>query len=124
MRISDWSSDVCSSDLDGDPLDALVVARSPFIPGSVVKARPVGVLKMEDEKGGDEKLLCVPVDSLFPYYRNIQGHGDLPEIVMQQIEHFFPHYKDLEPGKWVKIQGWGDAAEERDRQSTRLNSRH
>src|SRR3546814_335385 len=85
-----------------------------FIPGSVVKARPVGVLKMEDEKGGDEKLLCVPVDSLFPYYRNIQGHGDLPEIVMQQIEHFFAHYKDLEPGKWVKIQGWGDAAEARE----------
>src|SRR3546814_1517145 len=69
---------------------------------------------MEDEKGGDEKLLCVPVDSLFPYYRNIQGHGDLPEIVMQQIEHFFAHYKDLEPGKWVKIQGWGDAAEARE----------
>src|SRR3546814_9895406 len=69
---------------------------------------------MEDEKGGDEKLLCVPVDSLFPYYRNIQGHGELPEIVMQQIEHFFAHYKDLEPGKWVKIQGWGDAAEARE----------
>ena len=96
---------------DGDPLDALVVARSPFIPGSVVKARPVGVMKMEDEKGGDEKLLCVPTDELFPYYRNVKGHADLPDIVTQQIEHFFAHYKDLEPGKWVKIQGWGDADE-------------
>lgn len=98
---------------DGDPLDALVVARSPFIPGAVVKARPVGVLRMEDEKGGDEKLLCVPVDSLFPYYRNVSGHADLPEIVIQQIEYFFAHYKDLEPGKWVNIQGWGDADEAR-----------
>src|SRR3546814_20627817 len=114
MRISDWSSDVCSSDLDGDPLDALVVARSPFIPGSVVKARPVGVLKMEDEKGGDEKLLCVPVDSPFPYYRNIQGLGDLLEIVIQQIQHLFANSKDLQPGPWVHLQGRDDAALDRE----------
>jgi inorganic pyrophosphatase len=92
---------------DGDPLDALVVARSPFIPGSVVRARPVGVLLMEDEHGGDEKLLCVPVDALFPYYAAVGEREDLPGIVMQQIEHFFAHYKDLEPGKWVRILGWG-----------------
>lgn len=98
---------------DGDPLDVLVIARSPFIPGSVVKSRPVGVLKMEDEKGGDEKLLCVPVDSLFPYYRDVKNFTDLPEIVLQQIEYFFTHYKDLEPGKWVKIQGLGDVNEAR-----------
>ncbi len=96
---------------DGDPLDALVVARSPIIPGAVIKVRPVGVLLMEDDKGGDEKLVCVPLDTTFPYYSEIRGHDDLPEIVTQQIEHFFTHYKDLEPGKWAKIKGWGDAAE-------------
>lgn len=99
---------------DGDPLDALVVARSPFIPGSVVRARPVGVLLMEDEKGGDEKLLCVPLDALFPYYAGVGEHEDLPTIVMQQIEHFFAHYKDLEPGKWVRILGWGGVDQARD----------
>jgi len=99
---------------DGDPLDALVIARSPFIPGSVVRVRPVGVLLMEDDKGGDEKLLCVPVDTTFPYYADVGDREDLPAIVMQQIEHFFAHYKDLEPGKWVRILGWGDAAKARD----------
>ncbi|MCZ8326277.1 MAG: inorganic diphosphatase [Sphingomonadaceae bacterium] len=96
---------------DGDPLDALVIARSPIMAGAVIKVRPVGVLLMEDDKGGDEKLVCVPLDSTFPYYREVVGHDDLPPIVTQQIEHFFQHYKDLEPGKWVKIKGWGDAAE-------------
>jgi inorganic pyrophosphatase len=99
---------------DGDPLDALVVARSPFIPGSVVRARPIGVLLMEDEKGGDEKLLCVPVDTTFPYYADVGDREDLPTIVMQQVEHFFAHYKDLEPGKWVRILGWGDAGKARE----------
>jgi inorganic pyrophosphatase len=98
---------------DGDPLDALVVARSPFIPGSVVRARPVGVLLMEDEKGSDEKLLCVPVDTTFPYYADVGDGADLPTIVMQQVEHFFAHYKDLEPGKWVRILGWGGVDEAR-----------
>lgn len=81
---------------DGDPLDALVVARSPFVPGCVVRARPIGVLKLEDEHGGDEKLICVPVDTTFPYYSDVGERGDLPSIVLQQIEHFFKHYKDLE----------------------------
>ena len=98
---------------DGDPLDALVVARSPFIPGCVVRVRPVAVLRLEDEAGGDEKLLTVPVDTTFPYYSNVGEMADLPEIVMQQIEHFFTHYKDLEPKKWVRIGKWGDAEEAR-----------
>ena len=96
---------------DGDPLDALVVARSPFIPGSVVRVRPIAVLKLEDEAGGDEKLLTVPVDATFPYYSKITESSDMPEIVMQQIEHFFTHYKDLEKKKWVRVGQWGDTAE-------------
>jgi inorganic pyrophosphatase len=95
---------------DGDPLDALVVARSPFIPGCVVRARPIGVLNLEDEHGGDEKLICVPVDTTFPYYSDVGERQDLPSIVLQQIEHFFKHYKDLEEEKWVRVGEWGDAA--------------
>jgi inorganic pyrophosphatase len=91
---------------DGDPLDVLVVAGLPLMPGCVVRARPVGVLLMEDEKGGDEKLLCVPIDKLHPYYEGVKRHDELPSIVVEQIEHFFGHYKDLEKGKWVKITGW------------------
>ena len=96
---------------DGDPLDALVITRSPIIPGAVIKVRPVGVLLMDDDKGGDEKLITVPVDATFPYYREVMGHEDLPPIVTQQIQHVFQHYKDLEPGKWAKLNGWGDAEE-------------
>lgn len=98
---------------DGDPLDALVVARSPFIPGCVVRARPIAVLHLEDEHGGDEKLLCVPDDKTFPYYSNIHEKEDLPDIVAAQIEHFFTHYKDLESEKWVRVGQWGDAAKAR-----------
>ena len=98
---------------DGDPLDALVVARSPFIPGCVVRVRPIAVLKLEDEAGGDEKLLTVPVDGTFPYYEKVNESSDLPLIVMQQIEHFFTHYKDLEAKKWVRVGEWGDATEAR-----------
>jgi inorganic pyrophosphatase len=96
---------------DGDPIDALVVARSPFIPGSVVRARPIAVLFLEDEHGGDEKLLTVPLDSTFPYYTRVGEAEDLPEILRQQVEHFFTHYKDLEPEKWVRVGRWGDADE-------------
>jgi inorganic pyrophosphatase len=96
---------------DGDPLDALVIARSPFVPGSVVRARPIAVLNLEDEHGGDEKLVCVPDDKTFPYYRDVAEKSDLPEIVLQQIEHFFTHYKDLEKEKWVRVGKWGDADE-------------
>ena len=91
---------------DGDPLDAMVVARSPFIPGSVVRARPIAVLLLEDEAGGDEKVLAVPDKSTFPYYEKVEEADDLPDIVRQQIEHFFTHYKDLEPEKWVRVGRW------------------
>ena len=98
---------------DGDPLDALVIARSPFMPGCVVRARPIAVLQLKDEHGGDEKLVCVPITATSPYYANVQEKEDLPDIVFEQIEHFFTHYKDLEPEKWVRIGSWGDAAEAR-----------
>jgi inorganic pyrophosphatase len=98
---------------DGDPLDALVISRTPFIPGAVVRARPIAVLFLEDEAGGDEKLITVPVDETFPYYTGVGQREDLPEIVLQQIEHFFTHYKDLEPEKWVRISHWGNADEAR-----------
>ena len=94
---------------DGDPLDALVIARSPFVPGAVVRARPIAVLNLEDEHGGDEKLVCVPDDKTFPYYTDVTEKNDLPEIVLQQIEHFFTHYKDLEKEKWVRVGIWGGA---------------
>jgi inorganic pyrophosphatase len=99
---------------DGDPIDALIVARTPFIPGCVVRVRPVGVLLMEDDGGGDAKLLCVSVNKVHPYYDDVAEYTDLPKILLDQIEHFFTHYKDLEPGKWVKCEGWeGKATAER-----------
>lgn len=91
---------------DGDPVDVLVVTPFPLIPGVVVRCRPIGMLKMTDEAGGDEKLLAVPIDKLTPIYRKVQSPRDLPELTMNQIAHFFQHYKDLEAGKWVKVQGW------------------
>ena len=96
---------------DGDPVDVLVAARSAVIPGAVVRARPVGVLIMEDEAGEDEKILSVPADDLSPYYNNISSYRQLPDILREQIAHFFAHYKDLEPNKWVKIKRWGEADE-------------
>jgi inorganic pyrophosphatase len=98
---------------DGDPLDALVVARSPFMPGSVVRARPIAVLNLEDEHGGDEKVVCVPDTATFPYYSDVREKEDMPDIVFAQIEHFFTHYKDLEAEKWVRIGKWGNAEEAR-----------
>jgi inorganic pyrophosphatase len=98
---------------DGDPLDALVIARSPFIPGCVVRVRPIAVLNLEDEHGGDEKVICVPDDATFPYYKDVLEAVDLPGIVLQQIEHFFTHYKDLEAEKWVRVGTWGGAEDAR-----------
>jgi inorganic pyrophosphatase len=94
---------------DGDPLDCLVVALSPVMPGAVLRSRPVGALLTEDEKGADEKILAVPVDDLHPFYRNVSRPEDLPEILLQQFAHFFSHYKDLEPGKWARIKHWAGA---------------
>jgi inorganic pyrophosphatase len=92
---------------DGDPLDCLVMARWPFMPGCVVRARPIAVLFLEDEAGGDEKILAVPEVKTSPYYADVMEGTDLPKIVLEQIEHFFTHYKDLEPEKWVRIGHWG-----------------
>ena len=96
---------------DGDPIDAAVVGQIPVIPGVIIRSRPVGVLIMEDESGIDEKILCVPVDDLHPFYTNISSYRDLRPILIDQIAHFFEHYKDLETDKWVKVQGWGEAEE-------------
>jgi len=96
---------------DGDPTDMLVAGPIPVIPGAVLRARPVGVLIMEDEAGQDEKILGVPVDKLHPYYSDVENYSDLRGVLLDQIAHFFEHYKDLEKDKWVKIVRWGDADE-------------
>ena len=96
---------------DGDPCDVLVANTRPLVPGSYIAVRPSGVMLMEDEGGGDEKILAVPVPKLTKRYENVHNYTDLPKITLDQIQHFFEHYKDLEPGKWVKLKGWGDAAE-------------
>ncbi len=95
--------------LDGDPADVLVITRFPLVSGAVIACRPIGVLLMEDDGGKDEKIIAVPTVKLDPMYANITETSDLPEITVQQIQHFFEHYKDLEKGKWVKIAGWGDS---------------
>ncbi len=96
----------CTLGDDGDPVDVLVISPFALIPGVVVRCRPIGMLKMTDEAGGDTKLLAVPIDKLTPLYREIETPRDLPEVMLSQITHFFAHYKDLEPGKWVRIEGW------------------
>jgi inorganic pyrophosphatase len=98
---------------DGDPIDVLVANTRPIIPGAVINVRPVGVLKMMDESGGDEKIVAVPSPHLTKRYLHVHNYTDMPTITLEQIQHFFEHYKDLEPGKWVKLAGWGDAAEAR-----------
>ena len=98
---------------DGDPIDVLIASTRPIMPGAVISCRPIGVLKMSDEGGEDEKIVAVPSDKLTKRYLKIKEVSDLPEITLEQIKHFFEHYKDLEPGKWVKVTGWGDAAEAR-----------
>lgn len=94
---------------DGDPCDVLVANTRPLVPGSYIAVRPIGVMMMEDEGGGDEKIIAVPVPKLTKRYENVHNYTDLPQITLDQIQHFFEHYKDLEPGKWVKLTGWGDA---------------
>lgn len=92
--------------LDGDPTDVLVVGRRPLVPGCVVPVRPIGVLLMEDNAGMDEKILAVPAKRLHPFWDDVEEYTDLPKILIEQIQHFFEHYKDLEKGKWVKVTGW------------------
>jgi inorganic pyrophosphatase len=96
---------------DGDPADVLVAGRVPVVPGAVVRSRPIGALMMEDEAGLDEKILAVPVDDLHPFFTDIGSYRDLPKILLDQVAHFFEHYKDLEPNKWVKITRWAEADE-------------
>lgn len=96
---------------DGDPIDVLIASTRPLVPGCVINVRPIGVLKMEDNSGKDEKIIAVPSPKLTMRYDKVKDYTDLPEITVKQIEHFFEHYKDLEPGKWVKIFGWGDSKE-------------
>ena len=93
---------------DGDPIDVLICNTRPLVPGCVINVRPIGVMVMEDDGGKDEKIIAVPVPKLTQRYDKIKNYTDMPEITLKQIEHFFTHYKDLEPGKWVKIEGWKD----------------
>ena len=94
---------------DGDPVDCMVIGRHALVPGVVLPSRPIGALLMEDESGQDEKILAVPVNKLHPFYEDVTSYKDLHHILIEQIEHFFTHYKDLEKGKWVKVKHWTDA---------------
>jgi inorganic pyrophosphatase len=96
---------------DGDPIDVLVASTRAITPGAVINCRPIGVLIMTDEAGGDEKVIAVPSSQLTRRYENVQNYTDLPDITVEQIGHFFAHYKDLETNKWVEVERWGDAAE-------------
>jgi inorganic pyrophosphatase len=96
---------------DGDPCDVLVVTQVPVVSGAVIPSRPVGALLMEDEAGGDEKIIAVPIEALHPFYRGVRSYRDLPPLLCEQIAHFFRHYKELERGKWVKLLRWADVDE-------------
>ena len=91
---------------DGDPTDVLVVSSEPVSPGSVIRSRPIGMLEMEDEEGIDTKIIAVPVSKLDKTFDNIKEVSDLPEAILNKIKHFFEHYKELEPGKWVKVKSF------------------
>lgn len=96
---------------DGDPIDVLVCNTRPIMPGAVINCRPIGVLVMEDDGGQDEKLIAVPSEKMSHRFVDVLSYSDMPSITREQVEHFFQHYKDLEPGKWVKISHWGDVTE-------------
>ncbi|UVC08369.1 inorganic diphosphatase [Rhizobium sp. TH2] len=98
---------------DGDPIDVLIASTRPLVPGCVINVRPIGVLMMEDNSGKDEKIIAVPSPKLTLRYEKVHEYTDMPDITIKQIEHFFEHYKDLEPGKWVKLDGWRGAADAR-----------
>jgi inorganic pyrophosphatase len=95
---------------DGDPVDVLVVMPLPLVPGCVIRCRPIGMLAMTDEAGEDTKVIAVPIDKVFSAYSGIRGVKELPELTLGRISHFFEHYKDLEKGKWVRVEGWKDVA--------------
>ena len=92
---------------DGDPVDVLVATPYPLVSGSVVRCRPVGVLKMTDESGDDAKVLAVPIDKLCPSFKEVNELADMPKLLLDQIAHFFEHYKELDEGKWVRVDAWG-----------------
>ncbi|HLT00585.1 MAG TPA: inorganic diphosphatase [Geminicoccaceae bacterium] len=96
---------------DGDPVDVMVIGRMPVLPGAVLPARPIGVLRMRDEAGPDEKILAVPLSRITRLWEQVRTYRDVAEIELQRIAHFFEHYKDLEPDKWVELQGWGEPDE-------------
>lgn len=98
---------------DGDPVDVIVCNSRAIVPGAIINCRPIGVLIMEDDGGGDEKIIAVPSSATTQRYDRVRNYTDLPDISINQIQHFFEHYKDLEPGKWVKIDRWGDFQEAR-----------
>jgi inorganic pyrophosphatase len=99
---------------DVDALDVLVVTPYPVVPGAVIRSRPIGILNMSDEAGQDAKLIAVPHDKLTTIYKDVKEVSDLPELLVRQIQHFFENYKDLEAGKWVKVDGWGNAQDAKD----------
>lgn len=107
---------------DGDPIDVLIANKRPLIPGSVINCRPIGVLNMVDEAGGDEKLIAVPSAHVSAMYKDVHELDDLPTLLTQQIAHFFERYKDLEDGKWVKVDGWHNAAKAREAIETAIAS--
>ncbi|MEB3816744.1 MAG: inorganic diphosphatase [Desulfurococcales archaeon] len=100
---------------DGDPVDVLVISREPVAPGTIIEVVPIAVLDMEDEEGPDSKIVAVPKPKLDPYYKDWKDVEDIPESLKERIRHFFEHYKELEPGKWVKVTGWRSAKEARER---------
>lgn len=95
---------------DGDPLDCIVVCNAPLLPCCLIQVRPVGVLMVQDQSGGDEKVVCVPVEKIYQYYKDVKNVSDLPYGMKSKIEYFFQHYKDLQPGAWSKVSGWGDVS--------------
>ncbi|MCS7128442.1 MAG: inorganic diphosphatase [Sulfolobales archaeon] len=101
----------CTLEEDGDPVDVLVITQEPLHPGVVVEAKPIGLLEMEDEEGVDAKVIAVPRDKVDPRFKDLNDINDLPEILREKIKHFFEHYKELEPGKWVKVIGWRPRSE-------------
>ena len=98
---------------DGDPIDVLIANQRPIVPGAVISCRPIGVFVMEDDGGQDEKIIAVPVPKVSRRFESVDTYEDLPQITLEQIQHFFEHYKDLEPGKWVKAKGWGSREDAR-----------
>jgi len=91
---------------DGDPVDVLVLGYEPLLPGSVIEVKPVGVLEMEDEEGPDAKIIAIPKEKIDPRFKEVKDIDDIPKAIKDKIKHFFEHYKELEPGKWVKVTGW------------------